>query len=128
MLATGIKSPVGVKVSGTDLREIDRIGAAIEQAVKQVPGVTSALAERLTGGRYIDVKIDRARASRYGLNIGGRAERRFIRGRRRQHWGDRRGAAALSHQSALSARVAGLGAEAADLPVLTERWRADPAG
>jgi copper/silver efflux system protein len=69
MLATGIKSPVGVKVSGTDLREIDRIAAAIERVVRQVPGVTSAFAERLTGGRYIDVKIDRARASRYGLNV-----------------------------------------------------------
>jgi copper/silver efflux system protein len=69
MLATGIKSPVGVKVSGTDLHEIDRIASAIEGAVKQVPGVTSAFAERLTGGRYIDVQIDRARAARYGLNI-----------------------------------------------------------
>jgi Cu(I)/Ag(I) efflux system membrane protein CusA/SilA len=69
MLATGIKSPVGVKVSGTDLREIDRVAAAIERVVKQVPGVTSAYAERLTGGRYIDVKIDRASAGRYGLNI-----------------------------------------------------------
>jgi Cu(I)/Ag(I) efflux system membrane protein CusA/SilA len=69
MLATGIKSPIGVKVSGTDLREIDRIAGAIERVVKQVPGVTSAYAERLTGGRYIDVKIDRASAARYGLNI-----------------------------------------------------------
>lgn len=69
MLATGIKSPVGVKVSGTDLHEIDRIASAIERAVKQVPGVTSAFAERLTGGRYINVQIDRDRASRYGLNI-----------------------------------------------------------
>jgi copper/silver efflux system protein len=69
MLATGIKSPVGVKVSGTDLHEIDRIASAIERTVKQVPGVTSAFAERLTGGRYIDVEIDRARAARYGLNI-----------------------------------------------------------
>ncbi len=69
MLATGIKSPVGVKVAGTDLKEIDRITAQVEQAVKGVPGVTSALAERLTGGRYIDVKIDRQAASRYGLNI-----------------------------------------------------------
>jgi copper/silver efflux system protein len=69
MLATGIKSPVGVKVSGTDLREIDRIASAVERAVKAVPGVTSAFAERLTGGRYIDVQIDRARAARYGLNI-----------------------------------------------------------
>ena len=69
MLATGIKSPVGIKVSGTDLREIDRVASAVEQAVKRVPGVTSAFAERLSGGRYIDVKIDRARAARYGLNV-----------------------------------------------------------
>jgi copper/silver efflux system protein len=69
MLATGIKSPVGVKVAGTDPHEIDRLGAQVEQVVKQVPGVTSAFAERLTGGRYIDVKIDRDAASRYGLNI-----------------------------------------------------------
>ena len=69
MLATGIKSPVGIKVSGTDLREIDRAASAIEQAVRRVPGVTSAFAERLSGGRYIDVKIDRARAARYGLNV-----------------------------------------------------------
>jgi Cu(I)/Ag(I) efflux system membrane protein CusA/SilA len=69
MLATGIKSPVGVKVSGTDLQVIDRIGRQIENVVRSVPGVTSAFAERLTGGRYIDVNIDRNRASRYGLNI-----------------------------------------------------------
>ncbi|ABF11895.1 efflux RND transporter permease subunit [Cupriavidus metallidurans] len=70
MLATGIKSPVGIKVAGTDLKEIDRLATRIEEAVKPVPGVTSALAERLTGGRYIDVDIDRAAAGRYGLNIG----------------------------------------------------------
>ncbi|MBP0618387.1 efflux RND transporter permease subunit [Cupriavidus consociatus] len=69
MLATGIKSPVGIKVAGADLKEIDRIATAIEQAVKTVPGVTSALAERLTGGRYIDVDIDRVVAGRYGLNV-----------------------------------------------------------
>jgi Cu(I)/Ag(I) efflux system membrane protein CusA/SilA len=69
MLATGIKSPVGVKVAGTDLREIDRIAAGIERVVKEVPGVSSALAERLTGGRYIDVNIDRDAAARYGLNV-----------------------------------------------------------
>lgn len=69
MLATGIKSPVGVKVAGTNLKEIDRIAVEIERVVKAVPGVTSALAERLTGGRYIDVTIDRAAASRYGLNV-----------------------------------------------------------
>ncbi len=69
MLATGIKSPVGVKVAGTDLKEIDRITNEIERAVKNVPGVSSALAERLTGGRYVDVTIDRDAAARFGLNI-----------------------------------------------------------
>ncbi len=69
MLATGIKSPVGVKIAGTNLAELDRLAVQVEHAVKNVPGVTSALAERLTGGRYIDVKIDRQAAARYGLNI-----------------------------------------------------------
>ncbi len=69
MLATGIKSPVGVKVAGPDLAEIDRVTAEIERAVKGVDGVTSALAERLSGGRYIDIDIDRDRAARFGLNI-----------------------------------------------------------
>jgi len=69
MLATGIKSPIGVKVSGTDLGEIDRIAHDVETVAKTVPGVSSALAERLTGGRYVDVDIDRAAAARYGLNI-----------------------------------------------------------
>ena len=69
MLATGIKSPVGVKVSGADLAEIDRITGEIERAVKNVNGVSSALAERLTGGRYIDININRDAAARFGLNI-----------------------------------------------------------
>lgn len=69
MLATGIKSPVGVKVAGASLKEIDRITADIERVLKQVPGVTSALAERLNGGRYIDIDIDRDAAARYGMNI-----------------------------------------------------------
>jgi len=69
MLATGIKSPVGIKVGGANLAEIDRIAGEIERAVRTVPGVTSALAERLTGGRYIDVDIDRDAAARYGMNI-----------------------------------------------------------
>jgi Cu(I)/Ag(I) efflux system membrane protein CusA/SilA len=69
MLSTGIKTPVGVKVSGPDLSQIDQIAKQIETAVKRVPGVTSALAERVTGGRYIDVSIDRARAARYGLSV-----------------------------------------------------------
>jgi len=69
MLATGIKSPVGVKVAGMSLSEIDRVTAQIERVVKDVPGVTSALAERLTGGRYVDIKIDRDSAARFGMNI-----------------------------------------------------------
>lgn len=69
MLATGIKSPVGVKVSGPDLAEIDRLASQVEQVVKDIPGVTSALAERLVGGRYIDIAINRAAAARYGLNV-----------------------------------------------------------
>ena len=69
MLATGIKSPVGVKVAGASLQEIDRITGEIERVVKTVPGVSSALAERLNGGRYVDIKIDRDAAARYGMNI-----------------------------------------------------------
>jgi Cu(I)/Ag(I) efflux system membrane protein CusA/SilA len=69
MLATGIKSPVGIKVSGEDLEEIDRIAGQVEAVVKSVPGVTSALAERLVGGRYVDVSIDRVAAGRYGMNV-----------------------------------------------------------
>ncbi|WP_423600048.1 efflux RND transporter permease subunit [Roseateles sp. MS654] len=69
MLATGIKSPVGIKISGTDLRTIDRLTTQVETAVKRVPGVSSALAERLTGGRYIDVDVDRAAAARHGMSV-----------------------------------------------------------
>ena len=69
MLATGIKSPVGIKVAGAELAAIDRLTTQIEAAVKGVPGVSSALAERLTGGRYIDVDVDRAAAARYGLSV-----------------------------------------------------------
>jgi Cu(I)/Ag(I) efflux system membrane protein CusA/SilA len=69
MLATGIKSPIGVKISGSELAAIDRVALQVEQVAKGVPGVSSALAERLTGGRYVDVQIHRAAAARYGLNI-----------------------------------------------------------
>ncbi|MET3107643.1 Cu(I)/Ag(I) efflux system membrane protein CusA/SilA [Oxalobacteraceae bacterium GrIS 2.11] len=69
MLATGIKSPVGIKVAGMNLQEIDRISAAIELVVKKVPGVASAFAERLNGGRYINMHIERDAAARYGMNI-----------------------------------------------------------
>lgn len=69
MLATGIKSPIGVKIAGTNLAEIDQVAQAVERAARSVAGVSSALAERLVGGRYVDVDIDRRAAARYGLNI-----------------------------------------------------------
>src|SRR5579863_4919760 len=69
MLATGIKSPIGIKIAGTDLKVIDRLARQVAAAVQHVPGVTSAFAERLTGGRYVDVNIDRERSRRYGLNV-----------------------------------------------------------
>jgi len=69
MLATGIKTPVGIKVAGPDLKEIERIGRAIEKVVMEVPGTTSAYSERVAGGRYIDIVPDRLAAARYGLNI-----------------------------------------------------------
>jgi Cu(I)/Ag(I) efflux system membrane protein CusA/SilA len=69
MLATGIKSPVGIKVNGSNIIDIERVAAQIEQIVKQVPGVTSALAERLAGGRYVDIRIDRQKAARYGVSV-----------------------------------------------------------
>jgi Cu(I)/Ag(I) efflux system membrane protein CusA/SilA len=84
MLATGIKSPAGIKVAGADLATIDRLATQIEAAVRSVPGVSSALAERLTGGRYVDVDVDRMAAARHGLVGGGRPGGGFHRHRRRQ--------------------------------------------
>ncbi|MBX9896782.1 MAG: CusA/CzcA family heavy metal efflux RND transporter [Qipengyuania sp.] len=69
MLATGIKSPVGVKVTGPDLATLDRIGADIARVVKTVPGTSSAISDRILGGRYIDIRVDRLAAARYGLSI-----------------------------------------------------------
>jgi Cu(I)/Ag(I) efflux system membrane protein CusA/SilA len=69
MLATGIKSPVGIKIAGADLAEIERIGTQIERVVRTVPGTASAFSERVSGGRYIEVRPDRLAAARFGLNI-----------------------------------------------------------
>ncbi len=69
MQGTGVKTPVGIRVAGTDMAGIDRMLVAIERVAREVPGVSSAFAERLTGGRYIDVRIDRASAARHGLNV-----------------------------------------------------------
>jgi Cu(I)/Ag(I) efflux system membrane protein CusA/SilA len=69
MLSTGIRTPVGVKVIGTDLVEIDRLAKQIEQVLKAVPGTSSAYAERALGGYYLDVTPDRAALARYGIMI-----------------------------------------------------------
>jgi copper/silver efflux system protein len=70
MLATGIRTPVGIKVFGPDLGELERLGKEIEQAVQTVPGTRSAFAERAVSGYYLDIDIDRAAAARHGLNVG----------------------------------------------------------
>jgi Cu(I)/Ag(I) efflux system membrane protein CusA/SilA len=69
MLSTGIKSPVGIKIAGPDLATLEKLGVEVERIMKKVPGASSVIAERVTGGRYIDVRIDRLQAARYGLNI-----------------------------------------------------------
>jgi len=69
MLATGIKTPVGIKVAGPDLQVISEVGQEIERVMREVPGTASVYAERVTGGRYINADIDRVKAARYGLNI-----------------------------------------------------------
>jgi Cu(I)/Ag(I) efflux system membrane protein CusA/SilA len=70
MLATGIKTPVGIKVMGPDLEELARLAQRAADIVRDVPGTMSAYPERSTGGRYLDIDIDRARAARYGLTTG----------------------------------------------------------
>jgi Cu(I)/Ag(I) efflux system membrane protein CusA/SilA len=69
MLAMGIKTPVGVKVSGPDLTTIQSIGAQVENVLKQIPGTVSAYAERVASGRYITIDIERLKAARYRFNI-----------------------------------------------------------
>ena len=70
MLSTGIRTPVGVKVFGKDLGEIDKIARQIESVIRTVPGTASAYAERTTGGYYLNVDPDRAQLARYGLMVG----------------------------------------------------------
>jgi Cu(I)/Ag(I) efflux system membrane protein CusA/SilA len=70
MLSTGIKTPVGIKVAGSDLMELERIAKEVEAAVKPLEGTLSAYAERVMGGTYLDVEIDREAAARHGLTVG----------------------------------------------------------
>jgi copper/silver efflux system protein len=94
MLATGIRTPVGIKIFGPDLAELERIGKQVEQSVRGIPGTRSAFAERATSGYYLDIDIDRAAAARYGVNvsdvqtviataIGGMTITQTVEGRRR---------------------------------------------
>ncbi len=69
MLATGIKTPVGIKIAGPDLKVVQQIGQELEQIIGKVEGASSVYAERVAGGRYVKVDIDRLKAARYGLNI-----------------------------------------------------------
>jgi Cu(I)/Ag(I) efflux system membrane protein CusA/SilA len=69
MLATGIRTPVGIKIFGPDLGELERIGRRIEEAVRMVPGTRSVFAERAVSGSYLDIQVDREQAARYGLNV-----------------------------------------------------------
>ena len=70
MLSTGIKTPVGIKIAGPDLNELQRIGTEVEAVVRQVPGTASAFAERVMGGHYIEFNINRDAIARYGLTVG----------------------------------------------------------
>jgi len=70
MLSTGIKTPVGIKLMGPDLQTLSDLGAEIEAVLRTVPGTASVISERVTGGNYVDFKIDRAAAARYGLTVG----------------------------------------------------------
>jgi len=70
MLSTGIRTPIGIKVYGKDLVEMERVAKEIESVVKTIPGTTSAFAERITGGFYLNIEPDRAALARYGLNVG----------------------------------------------------------
>jgi Cu(I)/Ag(I) efflux system membrane protein CusA/SilA len=70
MLSTGIRTPIGIKVFGTDLAEMERLAKDIEAVVRTVPGTTSAFAERITGGFYLNIEPDRHALARYGLTIG----------------------------------------------------------
>jgi len=69
MISTGIKTPLGIKIAGPDLAQIQKIGEDIEKVVKQVPGTRSVFSERTAGGRYVNIDVDRRAASRLGLNI-----------------------------------------------------------
>ena len=69
MLQTGFRAMMGVKIYGSDLREIERIGLQMEQILREVPGATDVVADRIVGKPYLEIEIDRDRIARYGVNI-----------------------------------------------------------
>ena len=94
MLSTGIRTPLGIKLSGPDLGQLERISLQAERALRKLPGTRSAFAERVGAGRYVDIDVDRARAARYGLSmaevhrliqgaVGGEAVSTIVDGRER---------------------------------------------
>src|SRR3546814_563764 len=96
MLATGVKSPIGIKVFGPELKVLAEISGHVEQVARTVPGVSSAVAERITGGRYLDVEVKPQAAARYGFTqadvqrliatvIGGQPVDQTIQGRSEEH-------------------------------------------
>ena len=101
MLATGIKTPVGIKVAGPDLAELERIAAEIETVVRQVPGTSSVFAERVMGGNYIEFNINRDEIARYGLADWRRAGSARSGARRHAAHNDGGRPGALQHQSSL---------------------------
>ena len=102
MLSTGIRTPVGVKVFGKDLAEIDTVARQIETAIRAVPGTSSAYAERAIGGYYLNVDPDRSQLARYGLMVGRRTERDCHGVRCRARYDHRRGPGTLHCQHSLS--------------------------
>jgi copper/silver efflux system protein len=105
MLSTGIRTPVGVKVFGKDLAEIDKVAREIEAVLRTVPGTASAYAERTIGGYYLNVDPDRVQLARYGLMVADVQDVIAIGARRRAGDNDRRGERALHCQHSLSARL-----------------------
>ena len=101
MLTTGIRTPVGIKIYGADIKEIERIGTEIETLLPAVPGTRSVFAERTAGGYFLDFDWNRDELARYGLSIDDAQMVVMTRDRRRQRDHDRRRPRALSGERAL---------------------------
>ena len=105
MLATGIRTPVGIKLFGDDLGTLNRLAVEIERAVKGVPGTASVFAERITGGYYLDIEIRREEAARYGLKVNDIQDVISSAIGGGEHHLDGRGARALSRERPVRARA-----------------------